>query len=452
MCLSLSTVTGRPTMAAALGGVPGREALVDVNLRELIDSGVFQYPADRYQLGSLKEYVQPASIDLPVSGSIFLVKEKVLPFCRRVADLLSELVLEERSLKGDGAVLLRGQTYLVHFGKISLPAGHSGSLSPKSSIGRIDLMIRGIVDECGLYDTVPGGRAADLWFEITPQSFNVRIKEGLPLTQLMVFRDAADAKPVKMAETPVVFDGYGEPISPRMHDGRLILSLRVPDVHPTAQLPEAPSPGRRPVATTASAYHTPPRSTSKATPDRVAAADAPEAAPEAGGAKAAAVAHVSRESCDLVGYEAVATNEVLDLSKVGEHPAENFFRPVRTSVRGGRLTLEKDRFYILATKEFIAVPLDLSAEMVPFSHLVGELRAHYAGFFDPGFGYGRAGEVCGTIGVLEVRPHETITIYDGQPICMMQYFRNASEPAKPYGFSGNNYAGQQGPKLAKFFV
>jgi hypothetical protein len=66
--------------------------------------------------------------------------------------------------------------------------------------------------------------------------------------------------------------------------------------------------------------------------------------------------------------------------------------------------------------------------------------------------YGRKGETCGTIGVLEVRPHETITIYDGQPICMMEFFRNAQTPAKPYGFSGNNYGGQQGPKLAKFFA
>lgn len=57
------------------------------------------------------------------------------------------------------------------------------------------------------------------------------------------------------------------------------------------------------------------------------------------------------------------------------------------------------RFYILATKEFISVPLNLSAEMVPFSHLVGELRAHYAGFFDPGFGYGKEGETRGTIGM-----------------------------------------------------
>ena len=39
------------------------------------------------------------------------------------------------------------------------------------------------------------------------------------------------------------------------------------------------------------------------------------------------------------------------------------------------------------------MPTTLSSEMIPFSHLVGELRAHYAGFFDPGFGFGKAGEV-----------------------------------------------------------
>ena len=48
--------------------------------------------------------------------------------------------------------------------------------------------------------------------------------------------------------------------------------------------------------------------------------------------------------------------------------------------------------------------MHLSAEMVPFSHHVGELRAHYAGFFDPGFGFGRAGEIKGTVSILNPRP------------------------------------------------
>ena len=141
---------------------------------------------------------------------------------------------------------------------------------------------------------------------------------------------------------------------------------------------------------------------------------------------------------------------MVDLSLIGKHERDDFFRPIRCDGKG-RLTLEKDRFYILATKEHISVPLEISGEMIPFSHLVGELRAHYAGFFDPGFGYGAEGERKGTVAVLEVRPHETITIYDGQPICLMEFFKNTARPAKPYGYSGNNYAEQCGPKLAKYF-
>jgi dCTP deaminase len=344
---------------------------------------MFKWPADRFQLKSLSEYVQPASIDLPVSGNVFLVRDKILPFRRKVADLLQELVLEERSLKGEGAVLLKGQTYLIHVGEIELPPDARGCLSAKSSIGRVDLMVRGIVDDCGLYDTIPGASRRDFWLEVSPRSFNVRIREGLALTQLMIFRKA-EAEPIDLSG--VVFNASGQQTEPQLHRGSLVLSLRVP----------------------------------------------PVGAPE-----------------EIVGYEAIATNEVIDLANIGGHDPSRFFRPIGTTIKDERLTLEKDRFYILATKEYLSISPDLSAEMVPFSQHVGELRAHYAGFFDPGFG--SSGEHKGVVGVLEVRPHETITIYDGQPIALMDFFRNSQQPEKPYGLSGNNYQGQKGPKLAKYF-
>jgi hypothetical protein len=143
---------------------------------------------------------------------------------------------------------------------------------------------------------------------------------------------------------------FGNPIAPRMHDGRLILSLRVPNIHPNARL-EA-SPARVGSDGGEAAFCTPPRSASKNSERGDDAhlggeRDTDEVCGPAGAAAAAAAAaggaskSVTRENQDLVGYEAIATNEVLDLSKVGEHLAENFFRPVQTSVRGGRLTLEK---------------------------------------------------------------------------------------------------------------
>ena len=52
--------------------------------------------------------------------------------------------------------------------------------------------------------------------------------------------------------------------------------------------------------------------------------------------------------------EAKHTNEVVNLSNIGKHERDDFFRPIRCDGKG-RLTLEKDRFYILATKERISV-------------------------------------------------------------------------------------------------
>lgn len=78
----------------------------------------------------------------------------MLPFQKRVRELIGDLALEERDLQGQGAVLLKGQTYLVYCGIVNLPKGARGCLSPKSSIGRVDMMVRGIVDGCGLYDIV----------------------------------------------------------------------------------------------------------------------------------------------------------------------------------------------------------------------------------------------------------------------------------------------------------
>lgn len=426
-------------------------ALVDTELIELLEGGALRFPADRYQLPRLRSYVQPASVDIPVSGSVFLVKEKVLPFSQKVSDLLPDLVLEEKSLKGDGVVLLRGQTYLVHCGQLALPEGHRGALSPKSSVGRIDLMVRGIVDGCGLYDTVLGGRPGNLWLEVAPQSFNVRVREGLALTQLMVFREDASVASIDLSAEQIVFDASGEPVEPLLHRGALVMSLSVANV-----MVEAPSEDLQSSVLDKSSC--PSKDLQSGAPDVLSypskdlqSSVLEEAPCESPRRCAAAGSPSPPDSLPIVGYEAIATNDVIDLSRIGAHRAEDFFRPIHANARKGRLTLEKDRFYILCAKEYVSVPIHLSAEMVPFSNLVGEFRAHYAGFFDPGFGYGKDGETRGSAGVLEVRPHQTITVYDGQPICMMEFYRNASTPAEPYGFSGNNYMNQKGPKLAKYF-
>ena len=91
--------------------------------------------------------------------------------------------------------------------------------------------------------------------------------------------------------------------------------------------------------------------------------------------------------------------------------------------------------------------------MVAYDIHSGEFRAHYAGFFDPGFGYGGEGEVKGTPAVLEVAPHEDVIIRHGQPICKMVYEYLTKTPEKIYGVHlGSHYMNQRGPQLGRLFT
>ena len=174
-------------------------ALVDYQLTYMLERGALRLGSKEVELN---KYVQPASIDLPISGTVYLVKEKVLPFRKQVRQLLEELVLENKDLGDKGAVLLKGQTYLVYCGNVRLPAGCRGCLSPKSSVGRVDCMVRGVVDGCGLYDVIPGdGQERELWLEISPRSFNVRVHQGTAMTQLMLFMSPED---VHEADLPLL--------------------------------------------------------------------------------------------------------------------------------------------------------------------------------------------------------------------------------------------------------
>lgn len=148
----------------------------------------------------------------------------------------------------------------------------------------------------------------------------------------------------------------------------------------------------------------------------------------------------------LIGYRARRHARVLDLSRIGGHSTEAYWEP--TYARNGRLILDPGEFYILASKEFVTIPVDEAAEMAAIATDLGEFRAHYAGFFDPGFGCdgveGRA--------VLEVRGRDVPFILEhGQPVGRLVYEPMSALPERPYGSNGSNYQGQ-GLKLSKHFA
>ena len=160
---------------------------------------------------------------------------------------------------------------------------------------------------------------------------------------------------------------------------------------------------------------------------------------------------LSGEGSDgFVGYRAKRHTGVVDVDRRGGYGVDEFWEPIRA--RDDRsLILDPGEFYILASKEAVQVPPDYAAEMVPFDPLVGEFRVHYAGFFDPGFGYAGAGGQ-GSRAVLEVRSREVPFILEhGQVVGRLVYEKMLSRPASLYGQRiSSNYQGQ-GLKLSKHF-
>lgn len=155
-------------------------------------------------------------------------------------------------------------------------------------------------------------------------------------------------------------------------------------------------------------------------------------------------------STETVGFRARHTEEIVDLTSAEPHRAEEFFEPVYA--QRGELMLKRNEFYIMSTCEYLRVPPNFAVEMVAYDIHSGEFRSHYAGFFDPGFGYGAEGEFNGTPAVLEVDPHEDVIIRHGQPICKMVYEYLIKDPERIYGVGiGSHYMHQRGPQLGRLF-
>ena len=147
-----------------------------------------------------------------------------------------------------------------------------------------------------------------------------------------------------------------------------------------------------------------------------------------------------------VGWRAKHHAGLIDLRAIAGHEIDDFWEPLFP--HKGRLVLNPEDFYILASRESVSVTPGQAAEMAPVAPELGEFRAHYAGFFDPGFGTNAGGSRA----VLEVRSRDVPFILEhGQPVARLVYEDMAGDPAALYGGKSNNYQGQR-LKLSKHFA
>jgi dCTP deaminase len=150
----------------------------------------------------------------------------------------------------------------------------------------------------------------------------------------------------------------------------------------------------------------------------------------------------------VAGFRARRHAPLVDLRGIGVHDPISFFEPL--TAPNGRLVLDPGEFYILASSETVVIPAGEAAEMAPIAPEIGEFRAHYAGFFDPGFGLENAGG-AGARAVLEVRGRDVPFVLEhGQPVARLLFEPLISPPTRLYGSTGSNYQGQS-LKLSKHF-
>ncbi len=339
--------------------------------------------------------IQPASLDLRLGAVAYRVRASFLPGPgTAVARRIAELKLHEFAL-GDGAVLETGCVYIVPLiESLALPADIAAATNPKSSTGRLDVFTRVIADETRGFDRVAPGYHGPLYAEISPKTFPVLVRQGSRLSQMRLHRGDA------------VLDGE---------------ALR--ELHARERLV-----------------------------DRAEAVmgDGVAVSVDLSGGGTSRRRAGEQMGEGIVGYRAKRHTAVIEVERRAAYDAADFWEPIAARADQS-LILDPGEFYILASTEAVQVPPDYAAEMVPFDPLVGEFRVHYAGFFDPGFGYAGAGG-RGARAVLEVRSREVPFILEhGQIVGRLVYQKMLARPDRLYGSDiGSNYQAQ-GLRLSKHF-
>ena len=336
----------------------------------------------------LPSQFQPASLDLRLGSVAYRVRASFLPGRgSTVMQKIEELDGLAIDLR-EGAVLEKGCVYVIPLLEtVRLKGALTGLANPKSSTGRLDILTRLITDQSPAFDLVERHYEGPLYVEVAPRTFSVVVRQGVRLNQLR-FRRGGYAPAV--SEFKAAYE-----------QGRLITP------NPPGQLFSR----------------------------------------EARVGVTIDLRGSGREK--LIGYRAKKHTDRIDIGKIGHYDPDDFWEPIYNH-RDGRIILNPDDFYILATRESVGVPPRYAAEMVAYDTTVGEFRVHYAGFFDPGFGCDA--EALRSKAVLEVRSHEVpFMLEHGQIIGWLRYERMAGLPDRTYGAAmGSNYQ-NQGLALAKQF-
>jgi dCTP deaminase len=337
--------------------------------------------------------IQPASLDLHLGEHAWALRCSFLPDVgSTVEEKLQDIAFQRIDLR-DGATLERDRPYLIPLlEEVRLPQHLHAKANPKSSTGRLDVFTRVITDNNHRFDEINAGYKGKLYLEVVPRSFAIHVKTRLALNQLRLIA--------------------GEP---RLRDADLhTLHAEFPllylDTHSL-------------------------RATELSTADGLFLS-----------------LDLAGNAETIVGYRAKKNSLPVDLRRTHSYAWRDYWEPVYPEA-GQRIVLEPEIFYLLLSAEGVCIPPDYAAEMLAYDPTAGELRTHYAGFFDPGFGYSRHGKRHGSRAALEVRARDvSFMVEHRQPVCKLAFERMLAPPDLLYGEDvGSNYQGQVS-MLSKHFA
>lgn len=357
---------------------------------------------------------QPNSIDLRLGEKAYRVRSSFLPENETVQQKIDKLCQYSFSIE-DGAVLEPNCVYIIPLlEELNLPSSHFSSqkklfngtdnngvrlisqenitakANPKSTTGRLDIFTRIITDYSHRFEEIEPGFKGKLYLEVVPKSFPIKVRTGHRLNQLRVRHGHT-----VLTDQDLLRIHHSDPIL--FNEDKTPVNLETVKVNKGLFLSVS----------------------------------------------------LQNNEQNILGYKAKKHRDLINLDKINHYEIADFWDPIYAR-KDDHLILEPEAFYIFASKERCRIPKHLAAEMIAYDTGSGELRTHYAGFFDSGFG----GDVSdgGARAVLEVRSHDVpFLIEDGQTFCSMVFEPNSEVPEFTYGSDiKSNYQGQ-GLKLGKHF-
>ena len=342
--------------------------------------------------GFEERLLQPASLDLRLGDLAYRLRCSFLPGKNdSVQDQLRNFQIGPPLPLDQGTILERNRPYLIPLQeRLNLPKRVRGRANPKSSTGRLDVFTRVITDRSSRFDDIRAGYNGGLYLEVVPRSFAVMVQTGLALNQLRLMKGDTTVSDADLRAA--------HRSSPLLLRNGLPLDRREVHTHGGLWLS----------------------------------------------------LDLARREGRIAGYRAKHNSSLIDMAKDNGHDPANYWEPIVPET-GNRVVLEPEDFYLFLSTEAVQIPPQYAAEMSAFDASGGELRTHYAGFFDPGFGYDPAFPT-GSRAALEIRAHDVPFAVDHlQRVCRLRFELMAEQPSLLYGVIDRSHYQGQLTTLSKHF-